>query len=168
MADALALMKTALANPRPVIELYHRAPEPRRTVAADDNALALALVKDAIDEALGLRRVLRKAGARESLGSVYARATDRSVGVLMEIAREELTKSIDVCATISDDNEWRKVQDGVYTGVAMAGYPPRITLVDAIEPGEGLFAPFTKIDSRTCRVWIRAPEAELAGLAGVV
>jgi hypothetical protein len=57
----------------------------------------------------------------KSLGNVRAMHGKVAAGKLTEIDFNDGAKAIDVCAKIVDDNEWKKVMEGVYTGFSIGG-----------------------------------------------
>ena len=57
----------------------------------------------------------------KSFGAVRAMHTPIAAGKLTDIAFDDNTKRITVVAKIVDDDEWRKVQEGVYTGFSQGG-----------------------------------------------
>ena len=57
----------------------------------------------------------------KSLGAVRAMHGNVAAGKLTDIAFDDDNKRILVCAKIVDDDEWRKVQEGVYTGFSQGG-----------------------------------------------
>lgn len=63
----------------------------------------------------------KAAGQEESLGNVRAMHKDVAAGKLTEIVFDDVEKAIDVCAKIVDDDEWKKVEEGVYTGFSIGG-----------------------------------------------
>ena len=61
------------------------------------------------------------ASGGKSLGAVRAMHGSVAAGKLTDIAFDDNAKRIMVCAKIVDDDEWRKVQEGVYTGFSQGG-----------------------------------------------
>ena len=61
------------------------------------------------------------ASGGKSLGAVRAMHGSVAAGKLTHIAFDDDAKRIAVCAKIVDDDEWRKVQEGVYTGFSQGG-----------------------------------------------
>jgi hypothetical protein len=61
------------------------------------------------------------ASGGKSLGAVRAMHTPIAAGKLTDIAFDDKAKRITVCAKVVDDDEWRKVQEGVYTGFSQGG-----------------------------------------------
>jgi hypothetical protein len=61
------------------------------------------------------------ASGGKSLGAVRAMHTPIAAGKLTDIAFDDNAKRITVVAKIVDDDEWRKVQEGVYTGFSQGG-----------------------------------------------
>ena len=62
-----------------------------------------------------------KASDGKSLGAVRAMHGRVAAGKLTDIAFDDEAKRILVTAKIVDDEEWRKVQEGVYTGFSQGG-----------------------------------------------
>ena len=61
------------------------------------------------------------ASGGKSFGAVRAMHGPVAAGKLTEIAFDDDAKRITVAAKIVDDDEWRKVQEGVYTGFSQGG-----------------------------------------------
>ena len=61
------------------------------------------------------------ASGGKSLGAVRAMHGNVAAGKLTDIAFDDDAKRITVAAKIVDDDEWRKVQEGVYTGFSQGG-----------------------------------------------
>jgi len=61
------------------------------------------------------------ASGGKSLGAVRAMHNSVAAGKLTDIAFDDDAKHVTVCAKIVDDDEWRKVQEGVYTGFSQGG-----------------------------------------------
>ncbi len=61
------------------------------------------------------------ASSGKSLGAVRAMHGSVAAGKLTDIAFDDNAKRVIVCAKIVDDDEWRKVQEGVYTGFSQGG-----------------------------------------------
>ncbi len=57
----------------------------------------------------------------KSLGAVRAMHAPIAAGKLTDIAFDDDAKRVTVVAKIVDDDEWRKVQEGVYTGFSQGG-----------------------------------------------
>jgi hypothetical protein len=62
-----------------------------------------------------------KASGGKSLGAVRAMHGRIAAGKLTDIAFDDEAKRILISARIVDDDEWRKVQEGVYTGFSQGG-----------------------------------------------
>jgi hypothetical protein len=62
-----------------------------------------------------------KSTGGKSVGNVRAMHSNIAAGVLKELNFNDSEKAIDVAAHVVDDNEWRKVQAGVYTGFSIGG-----------------------------------------------
>ena len=61
------------------------------------------------------------ASGGKSFGAVRAMHGNVAAGKLTDIAFDDDAKRITVAAKIVDDDEWRKVQEGVYTGFSQGG-----------------------------------------------
>ena len=61
------------------------------------------------------------ASGGKSFGAVRAMHGPVAAGKLTDIAFDDEAKCITVAAKIVDDDEWRKVQEGVYTGFSQGG-----------------------------------------------
>lgn len=57
----------------------------------------------------------------KSLGNVRAMHGKVAAGKLTQIAFNDGEKQIEICAKVVDDDEWNKVQEGVYTGFSQGG-----------------------------------------------
>lgn len=64
---------------------------------------------------------IAKDTAGRNLGNVRAMHGKVAVGGLTQIDFNDGEKAIDVCAKIVDDQEWKKVLAGVYTGLSIGG-----------------------------------------------
>lgn len=64
---------------------------------------------------------IAKASGGKSLGNVRAMHGAVAAGKLVSIDFDDTAKAIDCCAKIVDDAEWKKVEEGVYTGFSMGG-----------------------------------------------
>lgn len=64
---------------------------------------------------------IEKATSGKSKGNVRVMHGLKACGKLTEIDFHDEDKAIDVCAKIVDDDEWEKVQEGVYTGFSVGG-----------------------------------------------
>ncbi len=62
-----------------------------------------------------------EASGGKSLGAVRAMHGRVAAGKLTDIAFDDAQKRILVAAKIVDDEEWRKVEEGVYTGFSQGG-----------------------------------------------
>ena len=79
------------------------------------------------------------ASGGKSLGAVRAMHGSVAAGKLTDIAFDDDAKRVTVCAKIVDDDEWRKVQEGVYTGFSQGGrYVKRWT-----DPADGGLTRYT-------------------------
>lgn len=57
----------------------------------------------------------------KSLGNLRAMHGKVAAGKLTSIAFNDDDKQIEICAKVVDDDEWRKVEEGVYTGFSQGG-----------------------------------------------
>ena len=57
----------------------------------------------------------------QSLGNVRAMHSNIAVGKLTKLDFNDEDRAVEVCAKIVDDNEWEKVEQGVYTGFSVGG-----------------------------------------------
>lgn len=64
---------------------------------------------------------IAKASDGKSLGNVRAMHGKVAAGKLNQIMFDDEAQSIEVAAKIVDDNEWNKVEEGVYTGFSVGG-----------------------------------------------
>jgi hypothetical protein len=64
---------------------------------------------------------IAKATDGANLGNVRAMHGKVAAGKLTAIDFNDADKAIDVCAKVVDDNEWKKVLEGVYTGFSIGG-----------------------------------------------
>lgn len=62
-----------------------------------------------------------EAGQEPSYGNVRSQHTSIAAGKLTSIQFDDANKCIPVVAKIVDDNEWKKVEEGVYTGFSIGG-----------------------------------------------
>src|SRR5579885_156864 len=62
-----------------------------------------------------------KATDGASLGNVRAQHSSIAAGKLIGIDFDDAHKRIEIAAKIVDDNEWKKVEEGVYTGFSIGG-----------------------------------------------
>lgn len=60
-------------------------------------------------------------GQEQSLGNVRVMHTAKAAGKFVELNFDDAEKTISGVAYISDDEEWKKVQDGTYTGFSVGG-----------------------------------------------
>jgi hypothetical protein len=56
-----------------------------------------------------------------SVGNLRAMHANVAAGKLVEIAFNDETKRIEICGKVVDDDEWQKVEEGVYTGFSQGG-----------------------------------------------
>lgn len=63
----------------------------------------------------------KEATAGKSLGNIRAMHGATAAGKIVEIVFHDDERAIDVAAKIVDDQEWAKVQEGVYTGFSIGG-----------------------------------------------
>ncbi len=72
---------------------------------------------------------ISEATGGKSLGNVRAMHGNVAAGKLLDIQFDDAQKAIDVVAKVVDDDEWAKVQEGVYTGFSIGGkYADRWTV----------------------------------------
>ena len=64
---------------------------------------------------------IAKATDGKSVGNVRAMHGNVAAGVLKALNMDDVEKSVSVDAHIVDDNEWKKVQTGTYTGFSIGG-----------------------------------------------
>ena len=64
---------------------------------------------------------IAKATGGKSLGNVRAMHGSIAAGVVKSITFNDASKQIEIAAKIVDDAEWKKVQEGVYTGFSQGG-----------------------------------------------
>ena len=57
----------------------------------------------------------------KSCGNVRAQHSQIAAGKLIGVTLDDENKCIPVVAKIVDDNEWKKVEEGVYTGFSIGG-----------------------------------------------
>ena len=62
-----------------------------------------------------------KASGGKSLGNVRAMHGKVAAGKIASIAFNDEAKRIEIAAKIVDDDEWRKIEEGVYTGFSQGG-----------------------------------------------
>jgi hypothetical protein len=62
-----------------------------------------------------------KASGGKSLGNVRAMHGKVAAGKIENIAFNDAEKRIEIAAKIVDDDEWRKIEEGVYTGFSQGG-----------------------------------------------
>ena len=77
---------------------------------------------------------ISKATDGKSVGNVRAMHGKVAAGKLTDIAYDDANLAINVCAKIVDDNEWKKVEEGVYTGFSIGGEYER-TWADEVHKG---------------------------------
>ena len=122
----------------------------------------------------------------KSLGNVRAMHGKVAAGKLTGIDFNDAEKAIDVCAKVVDDNEWKKVLEGVYTGFSIGGSyadrkvekmdgqdvtrytakPSEISLVDRPCMKGTKFFEVQKADGTVAKVDFAAPAAEDALIEG--
>ena len=64
---------------------------------------------------------IAKASGGKSFGNVRAMHGSIAAGVVKTITFNDASKQIEISAKIVDDGEWKKVQEGVYTGFSQGG-----------------------------------------------
>jgi hypothetical protein len=57
----------------------------------------------------------------KSFGNLRAMHANVAAGKLVEIAFNDEAKRIEICGKVVDDDEWQKVEEGVYTGFSQGG-----------------------------------------------
>ena len=62
-----------------------------------------------------------KATEGASVGNLRAMHGKVAAGKFIKMDFDDASKAIDVCAKVVDDNEWKKVLEGVYTGFSIGG-----------------------------------------------
>jgi hypothetical protein len=62
-----------------------------------------------------------KATGGKSLGNIRSMHGNLAAGKLVELTFSDDRKAIDVAAKIVDNNEWAKIEQGVYTGFSIGG-----------------------------------------------
>lgn len=65
--------------------------------------------------------ICHKASGGKSVGNLRAMHGKVAAGSLTEIIMDDLSKSITITANVVDDNEWEKIQKGVYSGFSVGG-----------------------------------------------
>jgi cation transport regulator ChaB len=92
---------------------------------------AVAEVRDRVDEVFDYATSkphferwsadVHKASDGKSYGNVRSMHGKIAAGKLTDIGFNDTSKAIDVAAKIVDDGEWKKVEEGVYTGFSIGG-----------------------------------------------
>jgi hypothetical protein len=98
-------------------------------------------------------------------------------GKIMDLKFDDNAKAIDVVAKVVDDNEWKKVLEGVYTGFSVGGsylkkwedgdlkrYTPKVTelsLVDSPCIPTAKFFELHKMDGSVSEIAFKEPDTEL-------
>ncbi len=116
-----------------------------------------------------------------SKGNLRVMHTKNVAGRLDQIAFNDEAKQIEVCAKITDENEWNKVLDGNYTGFSVGGgyakkwadgdltrYTPRVaelSLVDSPCMPGARFAELLKADGMTEQLELRGVVHDLPAIA---
>jgi len=106
-----------------------------------------------------------------SKGNLRAMHQKSVAGKIVDISFDDADKAIDIVAKVVDDNEWKKVMDGCYTGFSVGGgykrrwpdgrmtrYTPRVgemSLVDDPCIQTALFAELVKANGMTERLPLR-------------
>ena len=57
----------------------------------------------------------------KSFGNLRAMHSNIAAGKLVDIAFNDAAKRIEICGKVVDDDEWHKVEEGVYTGFSQGG-----------------------------------------------
>ena len=86
-----------------------------------DRAREIMDYEKSLTNFLNWSRDMAKASGGLSQGNVRAMHGDIAAGKLIHFEPRDDTKSIYVGAKIVDDNEWKKVLEGVYTGFSVGG-----------------------------------------------
>jgi len=73
----------------------------------------------------------------KSQGNIRAMHGKVSAGIVKEIQFDDTSKAIDIAAHINDDQEWRKVLDGNYTGFSIGGSYVGERITEKIDDGKG-------------------------------
>jgi hypothetical protein len=123
-----------------------------------------------------------------SLGNVRAMHGKVAAGKLTAIDFNDAEKAIDICAKVVDDNEWKKVLEGVYRGFSVGGAyvgdkkvekadgrnvarytarPSEISLVDSPCIPTAKFFEVQKSDGTLAKVEFQQPAADAADAADV-
>ncbi len=61
------------------------------------------------------------ASGGKSFGNLRAMHGNVAAGKLVDIAFSDAAKRIEICGKVVDDDEWQKVEEGVYTGFSQGG-----------------------------------------------
>jgi len=64
---------------------------------------------------------VHKASGGKSVGNLRAMHGKIAAGKITDIAFDDTNKKIEICAKVVDDQEWKKVLEGVYTGFSQGG-----------------------------------------------
>lgn len=64
---------------------------------------------------------IQKASGGRSLGNLRAMHGKVAAGKVTDIVFNDDAKQIEICAKVVDDDEWKKVEEGVYTGFSQGG-----------------------------------------------
>lgn len=64
---------------------------------------------------------VHKASGGKSVGALRSMHGSTAAGKLVDIAFNDDARQIEICGKVVDDNEWKKVQEGVYTGFSQGG-----------------------------------------------
>lgn len=64
---------------------------------------------------------IEKSSGGKSLGNLRSMHASVAAGKLTQIHFNDAEKQIEICAKVVDDNEWNKVDEGVYTGFSQGG-----------------------------------------------
>lgn len=86
-----------------------------------DKAREIMDYEKSLPNFLNWSRDMQKASGGLSMGNVRAMHRDVAAGKVIHLEPRDDTKSIYVGAKIVDDNEWKKVLEGVYTGFSVGG-----------------------------------------------
>ena len=81
---------------------------------------------------------IQKASGGKSKGNLRAMHQPIAAGKVIDIQFDDINKSIYIGAEVVDDNEWKKVQKGVYTGFSIGGKYGKVWIDGELERYEAL------------------------------
>ena len=64
---------------------------------------------------------IEKTSGGKSLGNLRSMHGKVAAGKVTSLAFNDDAKQIEICAKVVDDQEWKKVEEGVYTGFSQGG-----------------------------------------------